>query len=302
MPPTTETLINREPIPAGERLISIENLSAGFGGAKVLDVAGFHIDAGEIVTVVGPNGSGKSTLMRLIVGAIQPSAGQIIRRPNLRLGYVPQKLSIDPTLPLNVRRFLNLPRRHARTDLDRVVDQTGIAHLLTRPVSGLSGRQYQRVLLARALLQNPELLILDEPTQGLDQRGSADFYALIETIRAKTGVSVLMVSHELHVVMSASDRVICLNGHVCCQGTPDVVRSAPEYRALFGEGTHGALALYRHHHDHHHDHDHDHDHDHGHAHDQDHTHKHGHDRRNDHDPLTSGPKPTLPEPAKGPQS
>jgi zinc transport system ATP-binding protein len=141
-------------------------------------------------------------------------------------------------------------------------------------MAALSGGQFQRVLLARALLSAPQLLILDEPTQGLDQPGEAAFYRLIEAVRQDTGAAVLMVSHDLHVVMAASDRVICLNGHVCCEGTPRVVSNAPEYRALFGLGTKGALALYQHDHDH--DHDNGHDHDHGHGHDHAHPHRHEH--------------------------
>ena len=245
------------------RLIEARGLSGRYSGAEVLRGVDFHIDAGEIVTVVGPNGSGKSTLMRLLVGALTPAAGLITRSPGLRLGYVPQKLAIDPTLPLTVDRFLDLPRRAGRREKAAMLERVGIGGLASAQLTALSGGQYQRALLARALLTRPQLLMLDEATQGMDQRGSADFYALIEDLRTETGAAVLMVSHELHVVMSASDRVICLNGHVCCQGTPEIVRSAPEYRALFGTGTHGALALYRHEHDHSHDHDHDHDHDRG---------------------------------------
>ena len=257
------------------RLIEAKGLSAGFGGTDVLSGVDFHIDGGEIVTVVGPNGSGKSTLMRMLVGALSPRAGRITRMPGLRLGYVPQRLSIDPTLPLSVSRFLDLPRPAGRAAKAAMLERVGISALADRPLAGLSGGQYQRALLARALLVDPHLLILDEATQGMDQRGSADFYALIATLREEMGTAVLMVSHELHVVMSASDRVVCLNGHVCCEGAPEIVSSAPEYRALFGTGTHGALALYRHEHDHSHDHDHSHGHHHGHDHgDHDH-HDHG---------------------------
>ncbi|MBT8411543.1 MAG: ATP-binding cassette domain-containing protein, partial [Octadecabacter sp.] len=148
----------------------------------------------------------------------------------------------------------------AATDIDKALSQAGVQDLSKAQLSQLSGGQFQRVSLARALIGKPDLLLLDEATQGLDQRGSASFYQQIEKVRQDTGCAVLMISHELHVVMSASDRVICLNGHVCCEGAPEVVASAPEYRALFGTGTGGALALYRHEHDHGHDHDHSHDH------------------------------------------
>ncbi|WP_107846662.1 metal ABC transporter ATP-binding protein [Litoreibacter ponti] len=248
-------------------LVQISDLSVRFGASTVLDRVGLHVDAGEIVTIVGPNGSGKSTLLRTIIGAVRPAAGRIDIAPELRVGYVPQKLQIDATLPMTARRFLSLPARVGKDETDAALAQAGCAGLGERQMSQLSGGQYQRVLLARALLGSPQLLILDEATQGLDQRGSAAFYQQIERVRDETGCAVLMVSHELHVVMSASDRVICLNGHVCCEGKPAVVASAPEYRALFGSGTGGALALYQHEHDHGHDHGHDHTHDHDHSHD-----------------------------------
>lgn len=212
-----------------------------------------QIDRGEIVTIVGPNGSGKSTLLRTIIGAIKPSRGTLKRANGLKIGYVPQKLHIDPTLPINVLRFMSLPKRVAHKTVHAALERAGVGHLCDHRMTDLSGGQFQRVLLARALLCRPDLLILDEATQGLDQPGSADFYDRIEEVRRETGAAILMVSHELHVVMAASDRVICLNGHICCQGEPEHVASAPEYRALFGTGTHGALALYRHQHSHTHD-------------------------------------------------
>lgn len=235
-------------------LISASGLSVSFGGTTVLHGVDLAIEPGEIVTVVGPNGSGKSTLLRALIGALPPAAGRVWRRPGLRLGYVPQRLHLDPTLPMPVGRFLGLPRRRARADFAAALARVGLGpEIAARQLAGLSGGQFQRVLLARALLGQPQLLILDEPTQGLDQPATAGFYRLIEALRAETGAAVLMVSHDLHVVMAASDRVICLNGHVCCEGTPTVVSAAPEYRALFGAGTGGAMALYRHHHDHAHE-------------------------------------------------
>ncbi len=245
-------------------LIAVSGLSVRFGGHIVLDRIDMGIERGEIVTIVGPNGSGKSTLLRALIGAVPLSAGQVTRAARLAIGYVPQKLAIDPTLPMTVARFMSLPRRQSPQDVALALDQAGVPDLTARQMTDLSGGQFQRVMLARALLAKPDLLLLDEATQGLDQPGSASFYRQIEDVRARLGCAVLMVSHELHVVMSASDRVICLNGHVCCQGTPDIVASAPEYRALFGTGTQGALALYRH--DHNHSHDDGCDHDHAHHH------------------------------------
>jgi len=245
-------------------LLQTTALSVHYGAAQVLENVDFRIDRGEIVTIVGPNGSGKSTFLRALLGGLVPSSGAVTRAPGLRLGYVPQKLVLDATLPMTVMRFLGLPRRVDAARARDALERAGVAGLGAQQMADLSGGQFQRVLLARALLSEPDLLILDEAAAGLDQPGAAGFYRRIEEVRAVTGCAVLMVSHDLHVVMSASDRVICLNGHICCEGTPEVVAEAPVYRALFGEGTQGTLALYRHHHDHAHDHDHGHDHDHNH--------------------------------------
>ncbi|WP_298566201.1 metal ABC transporter ATP-binding protein [uncultured Aliiroseovarius sp.] len=232
-------------------LITAKDLTVSHGRKRVLEHVDFTISKGEIVTIVGPNGSGKSTLLRALLG-ILPGSGSVQRKPGLVVGYVPQKLSLDRSLPMPVSSFLNLPKAHSPAAQAEVLRKVGISGVEGQQIADLSGGQLQRVLLARALLSDPDILVLDEPTQGLDQMGEAAFYQLIESVRRQTGVAVLMVSHDLHVVMSASDRVICLNGHVCCEGTPHVVREAPEYRALFGHGTHGALALYQHDHDHDH--------------------------------------------------
>ena len=235
-------------------LVQVEGLSVRYGARTVLSGVSLRVEPGEIVTIVGPNGSGKTSLLRAIIGAVKPDKGRVVHGSGVKIGYVPQNLHIDETLPITVARFLRLPGGVAVVDIGHALTQAGVPDLATAQLSKLSGGQFQRVLLARALIGKPDLLLLDEATQGLDQRGSASFYQQIETVRQDTGCAVLMISHELHVVMSASDRVICLNGHVCCEGTPAVVASAPEYRALFGTGTGGALALYRHEHDHSHDH------------------------------------------------
>lgn len=247
-------------------LIAANHLCVKLGGVEVLHDISMSVHPGEIVTILGPNGSGKSTLLKALLGLVPAEHGAVSHAEGLRIGYVPQKLMIDRTMPLTARRFLSLPNRCSRAEGEAALARVGVAEVADRPMSGLSGGQFQRVLLARALLSRPQLLIMDEPTQGLDQPGEAAFYRLIEEVRTQTGAAVLMVSHDLHVVMSASDRVICLNGHICCEGTPRVVSSAPEYRALFGLGTQGALALYQHVHDHDHDHDHGHGHNHAHPH------------------------------------
>jgi len=238
-------------------LISAQGIDVRHGATQVLQHVSLTLEPGEIVTIVGPNGSGKSSLLRVLIGALKPQAGQVTRAEGLRIGYVPQKLTIDPTLPMTARRFLDLPVRVADAEALAALMTAGVGDVAGRQMADLSGGQFQRVLLARAILGRPQVLMLDEATQGLDQPGSAQFYRQIEAVRRDLGCAVLMVSHELHVVMSASDRVICLNGHVCCEGTPEVVSAAPAYRELFGTGTGGALALYRHEHDHHHHHHHE---------------------------------------------
>ena len=237
-----------------QKLIDARQLTIQYGNEKVLQHIDFSINEREIVTIVGPNGSGKSTLLRVLIGALSPDAGTLNRRAGLRMGYVPQRLSFDSNLPMSVKRFLSLGSKRGSAFNGSWEKRINIEHLLNHQIRHLSGGQLQRVLLAQALMDDPHLLILDEATQGLDQIGEASFYRLIEELRNERGCAVLLVSHDLHVVMSASDRVVCLNGHVCCEGTPTIVSEAPEYRALFGHGTEGALALYRHDHDHDHDH------------------------------------------------
>ena len=250
-------------------LLTADQICVRYGAEEVLHDISLSVQPGEIVTILGPNGSGKSTLLRALLGIVPTAEGRITRQQGLKIGYVPQRLTIDRTLPITTRRFLSPPTRVSDAQADEALARTGMAGQGAEQMTTLSGGQLQRVLLARALLGQPQLLMLDEPTSGLDQPGEAAFYRLIEEVRRETGAAVLMISHDLHVVMAASDRVICLNGHICCEGTPRVVSSAPEYRALFGLGTQGALALYRHEHDHahedgphHHHHDHTHEHDH----------------------------------------
>lgn len=234
-------------------LLEGRDLSLRLGRMTVLNHVSLTVSAGEIVTVIGPNGAGKTSLLRVLLGLVPATAGSVHRRPKLSLGYVPQRLVIDPVLPLSVKRLMTLTARRPAVAVRAALGETGVAALVDAPVQTLSGGEFQRVLLARALLREPDLLVLDEPVQGVDFAGEAALYQLIGAIRDRHGCGVLMVSHDLHTVMAATDRVICLNRHVCCAGRPAAVGRDPEFVRLFGPRAAAALGVYAHHHDHAHD-------------------------------------------------
>ena len=229
-------------------LIEVRNLNVAYGRKKVLKDVNLTLSKDEIVTIVGPNGSGKTTLFKSIIGSVPITSGKVFIKPNLKIGYVPQVLNIDRSMPLTVERFLKLAKNRNDQGLIKARQILGSDDLLSNQISNLSAGQLQRVLLGHALMNDPDILLLDEATRGLDQPGSAAFYKKIEEIRDTTGCAILMISHDLHVVMSASNRVICLNGHICCQGEPKSVASSPEYKAMFGSKVEGTLALYQHDH------------------------------------------------------
>lgn len=233
-----------------ETLLRLDGVSVQLGGRQVLAQVNLTQRRGEIVTVIGPNGAGKSTLIRAALGLI-PAQGHIERAPGLRIGYMPQRLSIDASLPLTVTRFLTLGGAQ-RSAAANALAEVGIPELGENPLQQISGGELQRVLLARALLRDPDLLVLDEPVQGVDIAGQTALYELIAEVRNRHRCGVLMVSHDLHWVMARTDHVICLNHHICCEGHPEAVGSDPAYRALFGTQATG-IALYQHHHNHHHD-------------------------------------------------
>ncbi|MCR4266111.1 metal ABC transporter ATP-binding protein [Nitratireductor sp. ZSWI3] len=272
-----------------EPLVEMHNAGVFRAGRWLVRGVDLAVRRGEIVTLIGPNGSGKSTTAKTAIGVIKPSEGHVHRSKRLKVGYVPQKVAIDWTLPLSVERLMTLTAPASRAEIGAALEAAGVAHLAGRQVAALSGGEFQRALLARALLRKPDLLVLDEPVQGVDFTGEVALYELIRDIRNRTGCGILMISHDLHIVMADTDTVICLNGHVCCRGAPQSVMVSPEYRKLFGARAAEALALYRHHHDHTHladgrvrhadgsitDHCHAED---GHHHHGDDAHDHGHDR------------------------
>jgi zinc transport system ATP-binding protein len=245
--------------PSFDSLVSARGVTVRRRGKVVLSDVDIDIAAGEIVTLIGPNGAGKSTLVRVLLGLAPADAGEVRRRPGLRIGYSPQFMAIDPVLPLSVRRFLTLGGAIAAAELAPALDSVGAADVLDRQVAALSGGELHRVLLARALLRRPELLVLDEPLSGVDVNGQAELYALIGRLRDATGTAILLVSHDLHLVMARTDRVVCVEGHVCCSGHPVDVARDPAFQRLFGTRFGGLVALYRHDMEHH-------EHVHGHAH------------------------------------
>jgi zinc transport system ATP-binding protein len=241
---------HRKDRPTAGALVEARDLQVNYDGVRALDSVDLRLDPGEIVTIIGPNGAGKTTLVRVVLGLTRPDNGRVARRKGLRFGYVPQRFHVDPTLPMTVARFLALPARHPRPELAKALADVGVPHVIDKPLQTLSGGEFQRVMLARTLLRRPDLLVLDEPLQGVDLSGQIALFDLIGKLRDKHGFGVLMVSHDLHVVMRATDRVLCLNHHVCCSGEPEAVSQHPEYLDLFGPEAARALAVYAHHHDH----------------------------------------------------
>ncbi len=232
-----------------QALVTLKNAGIFRAGRWLVRGVDLEVHRGDIVTLIGPNGSGKSTTAKMVLQIIPPDEGEVLRRPGMTIGYVPQRLIIDWSVPLAVHQFLSLTARLPTASITAALTDTGVLHLRTTPMQQLSGGEHQRVLLARAIAQNPDLLVLDEPLQGVDYHGEEALYDLIVACRKRLHCGVLMISHDLHIVMAATDSVVCLNGHVCCRGTPLSVVNSPEYRQLFGTRATN-LAVYEHHHDH----------------------------------------------------
>jgi zinc transport system ATP-binding protein len=233
-------------------IISLDDIELRRGGKDILRGVSWRIARGEHWALIGPNGSGKTTLLRVILGLVKPDRGRVWLRPALRIGYMPQRLTVEDTLPLTVARFMTLGVRMPRRQIAAALAETGADQVLDSPLNAISGGELQRVMLARALLREPELLVLDEPVQSVDVTGQFELYDLLGEIRRRHGCAILMVSHDLHLVLPTADQVICMNHHICCAGPPELVSRHPAYRELFGT-EHARLAIYRHHHDHRHD-------------------------------------------------
>lgn len=236
-----------------KNLLEIDAVDLVIGGRQLLHQISLQLAAGEILTIIGPNGAGKTTLIRIALGLQQPTAGQVRRQPGLAIGYMPQRLHLDPTFPLTVKRFLSMCAKKQQEKIVPLLREVGAEHVLGSPMQSLSGGELQRVVLARALMRDPDLLVLDEPVQGVDVHGQIELYQLITRIRDQRGCAVMMVSHDLHLVMAATDRVICLNQHICCSGSPEAVTNDPAYAELFGPQAVKQLAFYSHDENHRHD-------------------------------------------------
>jgi zinc transport system ATP-binding protein len=240
-------------------LINAKNISLKFDQKLILDNVSLSLEKGDFITIIGPNGAGKSTLLKALIGLIKPDTGRVERKPGVRIGYIPQKLSIEASLPITAEGFIRLNKK-AASGFDALTDEHSLTPLLGKPVQSLSGGEWQRVLLARALMDSPEALILDEPAQNLDLSGQLAFYKMLDEIHRDRGIAILMVSHDLHMVMASTRQVVCLYHHICCSGAPQAVTKDPEFINLFGHDMASMMAIY------HHDHDHDHDHHQSHSH------------------------------------
>ena len=236
-----------------ELLLSAKQISYSRGRKLILDRVSFELYRGQITTIIGPNGAGKSTLSGIVNGLINNHSGEIVRRPGLRIGYLPQKVYVNTLMPLSVERLLQLTRSVVASEVDAALAQAEVAHLKQRQVQTLSEGELKRVLLARTTLGKPDLIVLDEPTAGVDVTGELKMYELIGEFRKQLQCGILLVSHDLHLVMSKTDQVLCLNQHLCCSGLPESVSQHPEYLALFGQQAADSIAVYTHRHDHVHD-------------------------------------------------
>ena len=235
-------------------LVKLENAGVQRTSKWLVKGISFEISQGQIVTLIGPNGSGKTTTAKMILNIMNADEGQITRNTD-KMAYVPQKINIDWTMPLRVIDFMKITNNLNDNQVVESLTTTGVDKLLYNQIHNLSGGEFQRVLIARAIAKKPDLLVLDEPVQGVDYNGEIALYNLIKKISVNLNCGILLISHDMHFVMSTTDHVVCLNGHICCSGTPSSVVKNPEYIKLFGEHNSETLSYYQHHHDHSHDND-----------------------------------------------
>jgi zinc transport system ATP-binding protein len=235
-------------------LVKLENAGVQRMSKWLVKGISFEISQGQIVTLIGPNGSGKTTTAKMILNIMNADEGQITRNTD-KMAYVPQKINIDWTMPLRVIDFMKITNNLNNNQVIESLTTTGVDKLLYNQIHNLSGGEFQRVLIARAIAKKPDLLVLDEPVQGVDYNGEIALYNLIKKISVNLNCGILLISHDMHFVMSTTDHVVCLNGHICCSGTPSSVVKNPEYIKLFGEHNSETLSYYQHHHDHSHDND-----------------------------------------------
>ena len=237
-----------------DALITLNNISLSHNGKNVLDDVSFKLHEGEFITLIGPNGAGKSSLIKVVLGVIKQDSGDITYTDNIRLGYTPQTFSANPFIPISVKDFLTLNQKLDSEFMLKTFELTGIKDLLKSPLKNLSGGELQKVLLTRALLNKPNVLILDEPAQNLDVDGQMQLYKLIQDIHQQQNCAVLMVSHDLHRVMKESTQVLCLYHHICCEGLPESILKDEKFNDLFADQINDLMATYEHHHNHHHEH------------------------------------------------
>ncbi|GAA3964035.1 ATP-binding cassette domain-containing protein [Allohahella marinimesophila] len=237
-------------------LLSMDDVNVRIGGQTILSNISLTLEADRITTVIGPNGAGKTTLCKVALGILQPTSGRVQKAPGLRISYVPQRFHIDSSMPLTVRDFLSVSLPFARKrrllGIAEALELTEVEHCIDKNLHQLSGGETQRVLLARAITQQADLIVLDEPAQGVDVNGQELLYKLISRIRDIRHCGILLISHDLHLVMADTDNVLCLNGHICCAGHPESISNDPAFVSLFGRRAADTLAIYHHHHDHHH--------------------------------------------------
>lgn len=233
-------------------IAELENIGLRINAQKIIDKISLQLKKGEITTLIGPNGGGKTSIARILLGILKPTSGKVLKNSQIKIGYMPQKIEIDKTIPLTAQDFIQLSTHKIELDetFKNLISHLNVKKILNKQIHDLSGGQLQKILFLRALINKPDLLVLDEPTQYMDISAIEDFYQIIDEVRKANNCAILLISHDLHMVMQKTDVVFCINHHVCCHGSPESVNQHPEYLSLFGNRS--EVAIYQHHHDHQH--------------------------------------------------